>query len=61
MENVNPAGVNRLGYRSDTWPVFNPLMGSIFASAFTVIVPANDNVAVMRRSVVFISGFFQED
>jgi hypothetical protein len=54
MENVSPAGVNRLGYRFDTWPVFNPLIGRILASAFTASVPAKATVASTRLTVVFI-------
>jgi hypothetical protein len=35
MLKVKPAGTKRFGYMADTWPVFNPFNGSVFASVFT--------------------------
>lgn len=47
IEKVIPAGVNRLGYRADTSPVFRPLIGKILASAFTAIMHKNARVLSM--------------
>lgn len=49
MEKVRPVGVNRLGYKAETSPVFKPLMGRTLARAFTL------NMAI--KASVLISAF----
>ena len=53
MEKVIPAGVNRLGYKADTSPVFRPLMGKMLARAFTVSIAIKASVLIraLRRGL----------
>ena len=54
MENVKPAGVNRLGYKSEIAPVLMPFIGRVTASVFTVITTTKANRFKKVSDVVFI-------
>lgn len=49
IEKVMPAGANRFGYESETFPVVIPFMGNILASAFMPTIRRN-----VIKLVIFI-------
>jgi hypothetical protein len=52
---VKPAGVNKLGYKSEIAPVLIPLMGSVMASVLTIMTASRPMRLRRERYVVFIN------
>lgn len=50
-ENVKPAGVNKLGYKSEMAPVLMPLMGNVTASVLTTITTIRQTKLIQENSL----------